>query len=148
MGRRRYGPDILHPWRNGEPPRFPRRSDAPERFIGAGFADDGGHKPIPGSEKWQRRCQASKRRARRKAGALELIMEIQTGQEYVTRSGKRARIYATDGNAPYVVHGSVFISGGWHIDNWMLNGANLGTVEDAMDLIGPWTPPSKAKRPK
>jgi hypothetical protein len=39
-----------------------------------------------------------------------------------TRDGSPFRIYATDGQAPFVLHGAVFVGGGWTLMEWTERG--------------------------
>ena len=49
-------------------------------------------------------------------------MTIEAGKQYLTRSGKIARIYATDGGGRQPVHGAVQIDDEWNNNTWTDNG--------------------------
>lgn len=47
---------------------------------------------------------------------------IDKNKTYKTRDGREARIYATDGAAPYFVHGAVLDDGDWIPEIWTIAG--------------------------
>jgi phenylpropionate dioxygenase-like ring-hydroxylating dioxygenase large terminal subunit len=47
---------------------------------------------------------------------------IDINKTYRTRDGHEVRIYATDGLAPYSVHGAIKIPPGWHDRAWTREG--------------------------
>jgi len=47
---------------------------------------------------------------------------IDKSKTYRTRDGREVRIYATDGNAPYCIHGAVLNEDGWTAEGWLSNG--------------------------
>lgn len=53
------------------------------------------------------------------------------------RNGSKARIYATDGSPPYVIHGRV--SNG-DVEIWVISGSAIAENADPNphDIIGPW----------
>jgi hypothetical protein len=68
-------------------------------------------------------------------------MKIEAGKEYRTRDGRKARVYATDGISPYVVHGAIQTPQGWSLQSWITNGAKrsdglAGTYMS--DLVSEW----------
>jgi hypothetical protein len=68
------------------------------------------------------------------------------GQEYRTRDGRRARVYATDGGWDYPVHGAIWFSGDdiWEPDSWAVSGHSyLGEGSDK-DLMPPAPEPKPA----
>jgi hypothetical protein len=55
-----------------------------------------------------------------------------------TRDGREARIYATDGEGDFPIHGATLNSGGWCADCWMIDGRVLGrSVTSPGDLLPP-----------
>lgn len=67
-------------------------------------------------------------------------LKIEAGKQYVTRDGKRVRIYATDGRGALPVHGAVFNEGWWCATEWYADGRYVSNVrlpeyESAMDLV-------------
>ncbi len=55
-----------------------------------------------------------------------------------TRDGREARIYATDGEGDFPIHGATLNSGGWCADCWMIDGHVLGrSVTSPGDLLPP-----------
>jgi hypothetical protein len=66
-------------------------------------------------------------------------MKIEVGKFYKTRSGFKARIYATDGKSDLPIHGAIFEYESWDIATWTLTGANLiGGQPFWADLIEEW----------
>lgn len=45
-------------------------------------------------------------------------LKIEAGKEYLTRDGSRARVYATDGEVFFPVHGAIYDGGGWELASW------------------------------
>ncbi len=69
-------------------------------------------------------------------------MNIEPGKFYRTREGRKVRIYATDGEGPYKIHGAVFVDGEWVFDTWLLDGtvfADRRNNDD--DIIAKWIEP-------
>jgi hypothetical protein len=62
---------------------------------------------------------------------------IELGKKYKTMDGREVRIYAVDGNMPYVVHGAIKYDCGWATVFWTGDGVyDLdNTVPDFLDLI-------------
>lgn len=63
---------------------------------------------------------------------------FEPGKEYTTRDGRRARVYAVDGVAPYVVHGATYNRDmcAWEDDIWMADGKyHEGRGERPRDLL-------------
>lgn len=64
---------------------------------------------------------------------------FEAGKEYKTRDGRRARVYAVDGEEPYPIHGAYQYSGnGWQCRAWTRegHGTELSCPTDA-DLMPP-----------
>jgi hypothetical protein len=59
---------------------------------------------------------------------------ISMDKTYRTRSGNEVRIYATDGEGLYCVHGAVKDPAGWAICCWMPEGSQT-VLEGPFDLI-------------
>lgn len=49
-------------------------------------------------------------------------MKVEMGKHYRTRDGKEVRIYATDGDGDYPVHGAIHVDGKWHPESWTAEG--------------------------
>lgn len=67
-------------------------------------------------------------------------MKWEAGKEYRTRIGDRARIYATDGREPWVIHGAILYTnmGGWDSATWRQDGKILSREGlSPNDLIPP-----------
>ena len=45
-------------------------------------------------------------------------MTYEAGKEYLTRNGRRARIYATDGGGTYPIHGAIQNDNLWYTAVW------------------------------
>lgn len=62
---------------------------------------------------------------------------IDMSKQYRTRGGREVRIYAVDGDAPYIVHGAVKYPCGWNPASWTATGAYDVDNEnfDVTDLI-------------
>ncbi len=62
---------------------------------------------------------------------------IDPKKTYRTRDGCEVRIYAVDGDMPYIVHGAIKYPCGWNPATWTDNGAYDAdnSNPDAMDLI-------------
>ena len=62
---------------------------------------------------------------------------ISKDKTYRTRDGSEVRIYAVDGDMPYIVHGAIKYPCGWNPASWTDNGAYDAdnSNPDAMDLI-------------
>jgi hypothetical protein len=61
------------------------------------------------------------------------------GQEYRTRDGRRARVYASDGQGRFPIHGAYIThKGGWWAAEWTLGGKLNGEGDpDDLDLMPP-----------
>ena len=69
-------------------------------------------------------------------------MKIEVGKFYKTRSGRKARIYATDGIKNYVVHGAMLTKDGWCRESWDIVGRNLEDfIDHRDDLVSEWVDP-------
>lgn len=55
--------------------------------------------------------------------------------EYVTRDGRKARVYATDGGEPWVLHGAALTEDEWLLCAWQGNGAS--SQSSASNLMPP-----------
>lgn len=61
-----------------------------------------------------------------------------------TRGGLEKRIYATDGDAPYSIHGAVLLHNGWRPESWTAEGrSRRGAADGHTDLL-PLREPSEA----
>lgn len=69
-----------------------------------------------------------------------MTMKLEVGKYYVTRNGKKVRIYATDGNGCTPVHGAVYTDG-WTQLRWALDGLRLSHGREQYDIVGPWEEP-------
>lgn len=57
-------------------------------------------------------------------------------EELQTRDGRTVRIYATDGQGPYAIHGAVLNTEGWTALKWTLDGRNLNCeMECRNDIV-------------
>ena len=66
----------------------------------------------------------------------EILKAIAEGREIKTRDGHEVRIYATDGNDPFPIHGAVKLQNGWSLHYWRLQGqVAWGVQRDPRDLI-------------
>lgn len=73
------------------------------------------------------------------------MTKITKGGEYTTRDGHPVRIYATDANEDYPVHGAIYFGGAWLVESWTADGrANTPTKEGRFDLIPAPPPPAYA----
>jgi hypothetical protein len=64
---------------------------------------------------------------------------IEAGKFYRTRDGRKARIYATDGQSPLSIHGAIALDVGWNTFRWEKNGSYYeGSEESQNDLIAEW----------
>ena len=66
-------------------------------------------------------------------------LKIEVGKFYKTRTGKRARIYATDGAGRHRVHGAELFDGEWFPGVWLPNGRWDSAYETRRDLVAEWT---------
>ena len=63
-------------------------------------------------------------------------MKISKDKEYKTADGQEVRIYATDGNASYPVHGARRCKLGWVVESWTANGICSGNDRSSgIDLV-------------
>jgi hypothetical protein len=66
---------------------------------------------------------------------------IDKNKQYKTRDGREVRIYATDGAAPWKVHGAVkIIDGNWKQEVWLASGQwniNRETEFDLIEVVPP-----------
>lgn len=61
-----------------------------------------------------------------------MTTQFQPG-EYLTRDGRKARVYATDGCGNYRVHGAILINPGWQPELWDVRGVHpYHTTDDLM----------------
>lgn len=67
-------------------------------------------------------------------------MKIEPNKFYRTRSGGKARIYATDGCEEYPIHGAVLLTQGWRLAMWDDNGCTYhnSLLPATIDLIAEW----------
>lgn len=49
-------------------------------------------------------------------------MKIEMGKEYETREGLPVRIYATDGEGLYCIHGAIKMGEEWFLETWTIEG--------------------------
>lgn len=64
-------------------------------------------------------------------------MKWKPGKEYRTRSGRRGRVYATDGAGTAPIHGAILLGNGWLEITWENNGHFLPDGEHGNDLMPP-----------
>ena len=63
-------------------------------------------------------------------------LKIKAGGKYLTRDGREARVYTTDGGGDFPVHGAFLRNGEWVIEEWNLNGGfNFFGLTYALDLV-------------
>lgn len=62
-------------------------------------------------------------------------MMIDINKKYRTRDGREVRIYATDGDGAYSVHGAIKEDGGWTQESWTDAGCYTTSGERRSDLI-------------
>lgn len=61
---------------------------------------------------------------------------ISMDKKYKTRSGLPAKIYATNGENDFPIHGAVYYLDEWHMEKWTSAGHwYLTGIEDELDLI-------------
>lgn len=60
---------------------------------------------------------------------------IDKSKQYRTRDGKEVRIYATDGNGDYPVHGAILVNGRWRLYMWTADGLDVLHATTPSDLI-------------
>ena len=60
---------------------------------------------------------------------------IDINKKYRTRDGREVRIYATDGQEDWPIHGATLQSFGWSSDCWTKDGSTLTNMPHAHDLI-------------
>lgn len=61
---------------------------------------------------------------------------IDIKKQYKTKNGHKVRIYATDSNDTYPIHGAVFIDGVWKVTTWTVKGCyDVNGTTDNLDLI-------------
>lgn len=69
-------------------------------------------------------------------------LKIEVGKFYRTRSGCKARIYATDGAERIPVHGAFKVNESWISTNWGIDGKHESFSEATpYDLISEWADP-------
>lgn len=69
-------------------------------------------------------------------------MKIEPGKFYKTRSGRKARIYAVDGDSVRPIHGAIIANGDWILAGWGMDGNFYDSSnESEYDLISEWTEP-------
>lgn len=58
--------------------------------------------------------------------------------EYVTKGGKRARVYATDAGGVYPIHGAILDGVVWAVQSWTATGReHVGVDNNGLDLMPP-----------
>ena len=62
-------------------------------------------------------------------------MKIDKNRTYTTRDGRAVRIYATDANEDFPVHGAVKTSEGWELKSWTSDGVWMTSPHNASNLI-------------
>jgi hypothetical protein len=67
-------------------------------------------------------------------------MKIEPGKFYITRDGRKARIYATDsGHERYPIHGACLEEESfWSQESWKAAGDARDGIQHHSDLISPW----------
>lgn len=65
-------------------------------------------------------------------------MNIEPGKFYKTRGGNKVRIYATDGEAPYVIHGAIFYKT-WVACTWTSAGRLWNGPEAIENIVAEWS---------
>ena len=67
---------------------------------------------------------------------LQQELDIQPGQLWLCRDGvTKARVYATDGQEPYPIHGAIQAQAGWAADTWTSAGLLVTEGGHPLDLI-------------
>lgn len=73
-------------------------------------------------------------------------MKIEVGKLYQTRDGERARIYATDGDHDYPIHGAVRSDKfGWAMETWKPNGRVCNDGPTGRDIVAEYVEPKPPK---
>ena len=73
-------------------------------------------------------------------------MKISKDKMYMTRDGRKVRIYATDGGGLYPVHGAYLRLDGWFCEVWTEYGDFLLSGPNSLDLIE--VKPKRQSKPK
>ena len=60
---------------------------------------------------------------------------IDINKKYRTRDGREVRIYATDGQEDWPIHGATLKSFGWSSECWTKDGSSLTNMPHADDLV-------------
>lgn len=61
---------------------------------------------------------------------------IDKNKTYKTKNGKEVRIYATDGEGPYPIHGAYKVGEGWVGTKWTEEGLLvIGDLNHSLDLV-------------
>lgn len=68
-------------------------------------------------------------------------MEIEIGKEYLTRDGKKVRIYAIDGASPKSIHGAYCIQSKWLPFAWYPKGHAMLQGFSEMDIVNEYKAP-------
>jgi hypothetical protein len=68
---------------------------------------------------------------------------IDINKKYTTRDGREVRIYATDGEGRYPIHGSIFEHNIWCVSTWTEHGEQEGRHKSERDLVEAWQPQDK-----
>lgn len=69
-------------------------------------------------------------------------MKLEIGKYYTTRDGRKARIYAVDGDKNWRVHGAILEGGEWCHAAWRGNGKAMWNGHEVdTDLVSEWTDP-------
>ena len=71
-----------------------------------------------------------------------MTYEYKAGEEYRTRRGDRARVYATGTGGRYTIHGAIYRGGEWTIEEWETDGCyyvdgGCGRMSSPLDLMPP-----------
>ena len=61
---------------------------------------------------------------------------IDINKKYETAYGREVRLYADDGQHPYVIHGAVLRDEGWEAEQWTIEGRYNKDEECGWDLVG------------
>lgn len=71
-------------------------------------------------------------------------VKIEVGKFYISRDGKKVRIYATDGKGDYPVHGAFYSNGGWDSLELTKYGRYYSNGEiNSSDIVREWVEPLK-----
>lgn len=74
-------------------------------------------------------------------------MKIEVGKLYRSRNGRKARIYATDGEEREgCIHGALLDGSGWWTHSWLASGIWIKDAENGEDLISKWRTSPKSHK--